>query len=61
MEAPVGGDCVGPVILASKVSTTRPGSPIRRPEHGATLATLATTDRDFARFRGLRSVDPLSA
>jgi hypothetical protein len=27
-------------------------------EHGA---TLATTDRDFSRFPGLRSIDPLAA
>jgi uncharacterized protein len=42
------GRATGPLIMDAHLAT------LAR-EHGA---TLCTTDRDFARFRGLRTIDP---
>ena len=44
------GQCRGPLIMDAHLAALAL-------EHGA---TLATTDRDFARFPGLRLIDPLS-
>lgn len=53
-------------VMAELAESGRARGPLLMDAHLAALATehgatLATTDRDFGRFRGLRSVDPLSA
>jgi hypothetical protein len=45
------GQARGPMLMDAHLATLGL-------EHGA---TLATTDRDFSRFRGLRTIDPTIA
>ncbi len=52
-------------LLADVAASGRARGPLLMDAHLATLAmehgaTLATTDRDFTRFHGLRHVDPLA-
>ena len=52
-------------LLAGVAASGRARGPLLMDAHLATLAmehgaTLATTDRDFTRFHGLRHVDPLA-
>jgi hypothetical protein len=52
-------------LLADVAASGRARGPLLMDAHLATLAmehgaTLATTDRDFTRFHGLRHVDPLT-